>query len=81
MVTVVATLNGCVSDPVIFEITIDDSEDPVFTTCPGPIVVGSDVDECGAYVNFTLPTAIDNCGIQIGVASCHWLISLNFQDQ
>ncbi|MEZ4960201.1 MAG: HYR domain-containing protein [Saprospiraceae bacterium] len=61
-VSVVATRNGCVSAPVTFTITVEDDEDPVFITCPGAIVVATAPDQCGANVNFTLPTAYDNCG-------------------
>ncbi|MBK7337305.1 MAG: HYR domain-containing protein [Saprospirales bacterium] len=45
-----------------FTVTVTDDEDPTWVICPEDIMVGTDVDVCGAYVNWTEPAAIDNCG-------------------
>jgi hypothetical protein len=43
--------------------TITDNTSPEFVSCPAPeVVTGSEVDLCGAYVNYTQPDAIDGCG-------------------
>ncbi|MCZ2101999.1 MAG: HYR domain-containing protein, partial [Chitinophagales bacterium] len=39
-----------------------DKESPVFINCPtSRYVFGNDPDLCGAYVNFSIPVALDNC--------------------
>src|SRR5690606_5619464 len=43
-----------------FDVTINDIEDPVIT-CPANVVVDNDPGVCGAVVNYTMPTATDNC--------------------
>jgi hypothetical protein len=48
----VATCNGTV--------TVEDNIDPVIT-CPTDIVVNNDPGVCGTTVNYTIPTATDNC--------------------
>lgn len=48
-----------------FTITVsgeDQPEPPVFKDCPSNIARGTDVDECGAIVNFPTPTASDSDG-------------------
>jgi hypothetical protein len=42
-------------------VTILDNVPPTFTNCPSNIVVGNDVDKCGANVTFLNPSATDNC--------------------
>ncbi len=59
-VTVTATLGLC-TDVTTFDITIGDDDGLHWVNCPANIMVGNDVDECGAYVNWTPPTAIDDC--------------------
>lgn len=44
-----------------FDITVNDTEAPVFTNCPSDITVNNDPGVCGAIVNWTAPTATDNC--------------------
>ncbi|MBR9920014.1 MAG: HYR domain-containing protein [Bacteroidetes bacterium] len=40
----------------------EDNEDPQFSNCPNTtLTYGNDPDECGAYVNFSIPVAVDNC--------------------
>ncbi|MEZ4932291.1 MAG: HYR domain-containing protein [Saprospiraceae bacterium] len=49
-------------------ITIDviDDEDPTFVNCPTTMVmVGNDVDVCSGKLNWSIPVATDNCGIQL----------------
>ncbi|WP_430405764.1 HYR domain-containing protein [Fluviicola sp.] len=44
-----------------FDITVNDTEAPVFTNCPSDITVNNDPGVCGAVVNWIAPTATDNC--------------------
>lgn len=45
-----------------FTVTVNDNETPVIT-CPPAIEVENDPGQCGAVVNYSLPTATDNCGV------------------
>ncbi|RIA08897.1 putative secreted protein (Por secretion system target) [Flavobacteriaceae bacterium MAR_2010_72] len=65
-VTVEAT-NSCGTDTKTFDVTVADNEDPV-VTCPANITVATDVNQCGAVVNFT-PNLTDNCAGGSVVAS------------
>ncbi|MDO8367928.1 MAG: HYR domain-containing protein [Saprospiraceae bacterium] len=48
------------------EVTIEDTEDPVFLDCPAQmIMVGNDPDQCSAKINWSPPAAVDNCGIPV----------------
>ncbi|MCP4567453.1 MAG: HYR domain-containing protein, partial [FCB group bacterium] len=58
-VEVIATDGSGNADTCYFNVTVNDTEDPV-ATCPSDITVGNDVGQCGAVVTFT-PTATDNC--------------------
>ncbi len=42
-----------------FTVTVNETEPPTIT-CPAPIMVNNDPNQCGAVVNFT-PTVTDNC--------------------
>lgn len=44
-----------------FTVTVNDTEAPTFSNCPGNISVGNDQGECGADVNWTPPVFEDNC--------------------
>ncbi|MBP7184615.1 MAG: HYR domain-containing protein, partial [Saprospiraceae bacterium] len=45
-----------------FRVTVRDNIDPVIVDgCPQNISVEADPNQCGAVVNWTLPTATDNC--------------------
>jgi gliding motility-associated-like protein len=44
-----------------FDITVNDTQDPVFTGCPSDITQNNDPGVCGAAVSWTPPTASDNC--------------------
>jgi hypothetical protein len=62
VVTVTATDASGNTDTCEFNITVNDSEDPVID-CPDDILVENDLGECGADVIFDLPVGSDNCGI------------------
>lgn len=47
-----------------FEVTVMDAELPQIINMPTDITIPADAGECGAVVNWTVPTAEDNCGIQ-----------------
>jgi len=57
------------SDVCTFNVTVNDTEAPEID-CPLDITVDADPGTCNQVVNFTIPTATDNCGpvtvIQIG---------------
>ncbi|MEA1886326.1 MAG: gliding motility-associated C-terminal domain-containing protein [Bacteroidota bacterium] len=44
-------------------ITVDDLTDPVISDCPADIIVPADPVTCEAVVNWTEPTATDNCNL------------------
>jgi subtilisin-like proprotein convertase family protein len=51
---------------IIYE--VKDRNKPVFINCPEPDVIqDAEPNTCGAYVNFALPLAFDDCGGQITV--------------
>jgi len=54
-----------------FEVTILDDESPVLSGVPGNLTVGNDLDVCGANVNWTAPTANDNCDNAPVITSTH----------
>lgn len=55
-----------------FTVTVDDNEDPVIT-CPAAIAVDTDAGVCEAVVNYTIPTATDNCG-SVGPSNIEYFI-------
>ena len=44
-----------------FTVTVNDTEVPTFSNCPGNISVSNDSGDCGAAVAWTPPTLFDNC--------------------
>ncbi|MFC4721878.1 HYR domain-containing protein, partial [Geojedonia litorea] len=66
-VTVTATDAAGNTDVCNFDVTVNDTEDPV-VSCPSDITVNNDAGQCGAIVNFT-PTATDNCSVVSIVSS------------
>ena len=54
-----------------FTVTVNDTEAPVIADCPADIVVSNDSSLCSAVVNWTAPTATDNCGAVLSVTSSH----------
>jgi hypothetical protein len=44
-------------------VTVVDQRAPVFTSCPSNITVAAPAGKCSAVVNYSKPTATDNCGL------------------
>ena len=44
-----------------FTVTVTDNQNPTISGCPANISVGNDAGQCSATVNWTPPTASDNC--------------------
>src|SRR5690554_6108649 len=44
-----------------FEVTVNDTENPVIVDCPTDITVNNDLGSCDAVVTWTAPTFTDNC--------------------
>jgi len=44
-----------------FDITVTDTESPIFANCPSDITVNNDAGICGAVVSWTPMSATDNC--------------------
>lgn len=44
-----------------FDVTVNDTENPVISGCPADIAVNNDAGVCEAIVSWTPPTATDNC--------------------
>jgi len=61
-VTYTVTNNEGDSESCSFDITVSDTEDPVFN-CPPDITVAADPITCEAVVTFSDPTATDNCNV------------------
>lgn len=59
---------GNSSTNTTFTVTVTDVEPPS-ANCPGDITVTNDPGQCGAAVNFTIPTNTDNCGVESVVAT------------
>ncbi|MBK8923815.1 MAG: HYR domain-containing protein [Saprospirales bacterium] len=59
-VTVTASLGAC-NDTEEFEIEINDAGGLHWVNCPADMTINNDVDKCGANVNWTPPTALDDC--------------------
>ena len=54
------------SSNCVYTITVQDTIPPMFVNCPADtIVVGSNVNVCGAFVNFSIPIAEDNCQVNV----------------
>lgn len=60
-VRLTATDNGCATTKT-FKVTVSDYQKPVFTNCPQSYAFYADPGECGAILEYTNPTATDNCG-------------------
>ncbi|MEI6409231.1 MAG: HYR domain-containing protein [Bacteroidota bacterium] len=70
-VTVTAALgalpNQCFTSTT-FTITINDATPPVFNNCPTSMVmIGNDPDQCSGKLNWSIPTATDECAIFVGI--------------
>lgn len=45
-----------------FDVIVEDNDPPYFINCPYPdVVVSTEFGHCDAYVNYSLPFAMDNC--------------------
>ena len=53
--------NSDAQSTTTFTVTVTDDEAPVFSGCLTSFTVNSEIDSCGAVVNYTAPTASDNC--------------------
>lgn len=67
-VMAVATDAAGNADTCTFTITVNDSTPPVIT-CPGDTTVSNDQGVCEAVVNYDMPTATDNCSIDMGITT------------
>ncbi|MCF8416530.1 MAG: HYR domain-containing protein [Crocinitomicaceae bacterium] len=48
-----------------FTVEVEDNQAPIISGCPSNITVGTDNGDCGAIVNWSVPTFTDNCGALI----------------
>lgn len=65
-VKVVATDAAGNKDSCTFNVTIQDTTKPTIS-CPSNIIADNSLGSCGAIVNYTAPTANDNCpGVLVG---------------
>jgi HYR domain len=62
LVTCTATDMAGNTSQCSFNVTVNDTENPV-VTCSADVVQDSDAGDCGAVVNYTPPTAMDNCDV------------------
>ncbi len=62
LVTYTATGLGT-TDECTFEVTVDNT-DPVTISCPGPIVLFADADNCSTAVFWDIPVITDDCGLE-----------------
>ncbi|MGQ0739648.1 MAG: HYR domain-containing protein [Bacteroidota bacterium] len=46
-----------------FTVTVNDTEQPVFTLCPAPVIRNTDLNLCYATYTPQQPTFTDNCGV------------------
>ncbi len=59
--TFVATDESGNTSTCSFDVVVADTEKPVISNNPANITVSNDASVCGANVNWTVPTATDNC--------------------
>nr|MBS0037245.1 HYR domain-containing protein [Saprospiraceae bacterium] len=66
MVTYTVTDENGNEESCEFTVTVEDTEDPVILNCPEDIVVGAEQGECSAVVEWSIPSAEDNCpGVEL----------------
>jgi gliding motility-associated-like protein len=46
-----------------FTVTVSDNQAPIFAGCPVNMTVSNDAGSCTAIINWTAPTASDNCAV------------------
>lgn len=61
VVTLTATDEAGNTNTCTSQITIEDTLDPIFSTCPSNIEINAALNETSASVTWTLPIATDNC--------------------
>ncbi|TRX33260.1 HYR domain-containing protein [Flavobacterium sp. ZT3R18] len=61
--TVTYTAKDAAGNIVIcsFTVTVNDTQNPVFSGCPSNIAKSNDLNKCSAVVTWTAPLATDNC--------------------
>ena len=74
-VTLTVTDNAGLTATCDAIVTVVDTENPVIT-CPADVVVNNDAGICGTTVNYTIPTATDNCG---SITSSELLLNGSFE--
>jgi protocatechuate 3,4-dioxygenase beta subunit len=66
-VTVTAVLGNCTITQT-FTLTVQDITPPVFDNCPTTMVmIGNDPDQCSGKLNWSIPTATDECATFVTV--------------
>lgn len=60
-VTCTATDASSLTASCNFTVTVNDNQPPSIGACPAPITTSTDPNQCSAIVNYTSPTASDNC--------------------
>ena len=48
-----------------FNLTVADTTAPVFTSCPGDVIINNDAGNCSAVATWVVPAANENCGLVI----------------
>lgn len=70
-VTYIATDASGNADTSSFTVTVNDTEPPAWMNVPGDVTVSNDFNQCTAVVNWTPPTAMDNCMAPIITSSAN----------
>jgi hypothetical protein len=65
----VTDINNNDAEAVTQKVTVSDDEDPIISGLPSDIFVNNDPLNCSAIVNWSVPTASDNCEILSFVSS------------
>lgn len=68
-VTWVAVDTAGNQDECQFTVTVSDNEFPAIVNCPSPISQNTDAGDCGAIVNWTIPSFTDNCGATMSASA------------
>lgn len=70
-VTYTATDNNGNTTTASFDITVSDTEDPIFVSAPADMTVSTSATTCDAIVTWTSPVVSDNCTSAPTVTSTH----------
>lgn len=71
-VTLTVTDVGGNSNTCSVDVTVKDFASPVIKNCPNNIIVGNDVDECNAKVNWSPTQVMDDCAQGSEIQLFHW---------